>query len=63
VALDEIAAQCGAKDVNTVAAMPFGGVDNRPFLSWIDESGQPSELDVYFLDANDYQDVIPAQSA
>jgi tetratricopeptide (TPR) repeat protein len=63
ILLDEIASQCAADGVNTVAAMPFGGVDNLPFLPWIDESGQPSELDVYFLDTNDYRDVIPAQSA
>jgi hypothetical protein len=62
VLLGEIAAQCGADGVNTVAAMPFGGFDNRPFLAWIDERGRPRELDVYFLDANDYRDVIPARS-
>jgi hypothetical protein len=60
VLLDEIASQC--KRLNTVAAMPFGGADNRAILDWIDEPGLPRELDIYFIDPDDYRDVLPSQS-
>ena len=63
--LSEIAARCAGGGFETVASMPFGGPDNSPILRWIDQDWTevwPRELDIYFLDAEDYRDILPARS-
>lgn len=56
--LEDIARLCASNGAQTVAAMPFGGAENRPILDWIRESGPPHHLDIYFLDSSDYLDII-----
>jgi tetratricopeptide (TPR) repeat protein len=61
--LEDIARRCAAGGAQNVAAMPFGGTDNQPILNWINESGLPHQLDIYFLDGNDYRDITGSSVA
>ena len=56
-ALEQIEEVCKEKGWHKVASMPFGGKDNGPLINWLERTGSPRELHIYYVDPNDYADI------